>query len=277
MDKQYLHELDAAYQEQMQEVNENIEAQVRVEFKSELDRTKSANSKATFWNGLVSRFRNQQQAEKDHHNTQTANETRLNSIEERVQGEMNKRSQEQANLMEADIFEDFGGSREAAFEQLEQYEEGRKEQIKGIAKDQFQTATGEKQRKLEAQKGKAQWDFDVASGRQQEKQEEIKGEAKKAFQEASQSEKERHDQQAVKPLQSKKEERVSLELKTPKQDQENQTLDTSYWKQADQVETQADNSHLLTTSKESSYDAEMATRITKSFDRSEGKEQSWSF
>ncbi|MEN0050952.1 MAG: hypothetical protein AAF806_28060, partial [Bacteroidota bacterium] len=151
MDKQYLHDLDAVYKQQMEEINENIDKEVRSEFQEEISRTNSANTQTNFWNSLGARFTNFRQAERDNQNTQEANQSRLAAIEERIDAQKKERSAAAAQEIGASIFEDFGGSREAAFKKLKEYEEQRKEEISGTAQAQFNKEAIEKKKAIDKQ------------------------------------------------------------------------------------------------------------------------------
>ena len=272
MDKKYLKELDTVYEQRMEEINQGIVDQVQEEYGHELDQMRSANSQAAFWNSMGNRYVNHRQAEINNENTQNANQNRETNLEQRIHNEINRRSEEQARIAGAEIFEDFGGSREAAFEHLNQYEEEQKAQIKNKAKWELNVASGIQAKRQEQIKSKAYWGFDIASGAQQQKREAIQGQAKDAFQEVGYLEELDQEQIQKKEIDEKAE--VSVEIKTLDQEQSSASLDTAYWKTVEQSNAQIDTPNLITTTPEQSYDAKMAARITRSFSRSESKDRS---
>lgn len=309
MDKEYLRELLEAYEVQMQEVRENIETQVRAEYQEELDQINSYNGQASVLNRMGSRFTSFRQAERDAHNTQTANQNRSDTFERKVQEEIDIRIKEQSKFMETDVFEDFGGNRDYALSLLEAEEEPKLltyQEEKEAANEQEETLLIEDQNpqlnnreaRLAAQKEKARWNFDVASGRQEQKQEAIQDQAKDDFNLESGIEVQRHAElletleevrqefileQEMKAQQQEtmeaeqeqtEEEEISVELKAPEKERENTTLDTAYWKQAEQTTAQQDTSSLITTS---NHDAQMEARISQAFDRSESREEGISY
>ncbi|MEL6943011.1 MAG: hypothetical protein AAFO82_10105, partial [Bacteroidota bacterium] len=283
MDQEYLRDLLEAYNIQMQEVRENIETQVRQERQEELNQINAANTQSTFWNRMSSRFTNFRQADRDAHNTQTANQNRLDAFEQRIQEEVERRTEEQSRLMEADVLEEFGGNRDYALSLLETEEEQRlltyqeeqeaaNEQEETLLIEDQNPQINDREARLAAQKEKARWNFNVASGRQEQKQEAIQDQAKNDFNLESGIEVQRHaelveileevrkdfiqeygtgeeQQQETKEVEQEQteEEEFVVEIKAPENEREQKTLDTAYWKQAEQTTAQQDTSSLITT------------------------------
>ncbi|MEM8526407.1 MAG: hypothetical protein AAGG68_17325 [Bacteroidota bacterium] len=307
MDQEYLRDLLEALDVQMQEVRENIETQVRQERQEELDQINAANTQSTFWNRMSSRFTNFRQADQDAYNTQVANQNRSEALEQKIQKEIDRRTEEQFKLMEADVLEEFGGNRDYALSLLEAEEEQRLltyQEEQEAANEQEETLLIEDQNpqlnnreaRLAAQKEKARWNFDVASGRQEQKQEAIQDQARDDFnlesgievqrhaelveileevrqdfiQEYGMEMEEQHQETMEEEQEQAEEEEFTVELKAPEKERENTTLDTAYWKQAEQTTAQQDTSSLITTSRE---DAQLEARIKQSFERSESREE----
>ncbi|MEM9885983.1 MAG: hypothetical protein AAF849_08830 [Bacteroidota bacterium] len=308
MDREYLRELLEAYGIQMQEVRENLDAQVRQECQEELDQINAANTQSTFWNQMGARLTGFRQADRDQYNTQAANENRLEAFEQRIQEEVDRRTEEQVRLMEADIFEEFGGNRDYVLSLLEEEEqrlltyqeeqEAANEQEEVLLIEDQNPQINDREARLAAQKEKARWNFDVASGRQEQKQEAIQDQAKDDFNLESGIDVQRHaelaeileevrqdfiqeygmreeQQEAIKVEQEQtEEEEFTVEIKAPEKEREQKTLDTAYWKQAEQTTAQQDTSSLITASRE---DAQMEARIKQSFDRSNSREEGISY
>ncbi|MEL7123520.1 MAG: hypothetical protein AAFO07_29025 [Bacteroidota bacterium] len=273
MDKNYLNELDNAYQKQMEEINTRIDKQVREEYQNDVSRNNSSSTQSTFWNNLAARFTNSRQAERDQRNTQNANEDRKNNLEQQIQAEINLRSEEQAKARGAEIFEDFGGSREAAFEKLKQYEEIRKEEIRDKAKYNFNESAKEKKEMLlledNTQRQLPNHSEKSFSNLSQQKQEAIQGQAQEAFNETSSLE----EQEQSKDAKIEKQADATIEIKVPEKEQSTPSLDDQYWKKIQQTEAQMDHSNLITTDKSSSHDAQIQAKIDQSFSHSKSLDQ----
>ena len=247
-----LENLEKAYQTQMAEVRENIKTQVYEEFGQEkLDRAKSQNAQARTWNGMGSRFRSHHRDQIDSKNTEIANDNRLNKVQTEIDEAIETRSQKIGKDMGAEIFEAFGG-REAALKQLEEYNDKRKEEVKGRAQNDFDEAIGKKPHKLDM----------------------VKDKAREAFQEASQNrENKLLKVKLVEPEKDIEKEGATVKPQVLSQ-QKSESLDAKFWSQAKEKSCTVNDSTQLTTSKESSYDAKMAARISKSFNRSRDKDKS---
>lgn len=216
MDQEYLLELNDIFESQMETINQDIETKFNAQYQGEYDRANAYNMQATYNHGMGAAYLTEEKRMRDYQNTQAANEARINEIDERKQAAIAEASERAANILGASIFEDFGGSQEAAFQQLQAYEEQKQieqqnevlfiedhtqnritdqraiedlhyfdqealEAIRREAEQEFNEVGGSNEAKLKTINGEAEQQFNMASGRTQEKLDAVQGQAEQQF------------------------------------------------------------------------------------------------